>query len=167
MCCQTDTTQCCWRRHQHPAAVGMLGKKIQVCKGFRDPPAKKKKSSVDTPNSLCSKPLNSIIRESVVLKISLYSPGDALPHGKISDSLLPSSQKCDSPVSNGDISFPNYSGSSWLHSTWGCGEKGGGKEEPALHSENHSISPPHRYVAFKFQNHVIWDTLANSIGRKQ
>lgn len=129
MCCQMDTTQCCTSIQLQWAC---WGRKFKFAEDFEILLQKKKKqSSVDTPSSLCSKPLNSIVRESVVLKISLYSPGDALPHGKISDSLLPSSQKCDSPVSNGDISFPNYSGSSWLHSTWGCGEKGGGKEEPA------------------------------------
>lgn len=112
--------------------MGMFRKTIKVCRGFWDPPAK---SDMDTPSSLYSKPLNSINRESVVLKISLYSPGDALPHRKISYSPLPVPspppfKKCDSPVSNGDISFPNYSGSSWLHNTWGCGEKGGGRGEP-------------------------------------
>lgn len=42
----------------------------------------------------------------------------------------PPPKKGDSPVSNGDISFPNYSGSSWLRKAWGCGERGGGREEP-------------------------------------
>lgn len=54
----------------------------------------------------------------------------ATPQDFVFSSLLPPKKKCDSPVSNGDISFPNYSGSSWLHNTWGCGEKGGGREEP-------------------------------------
>lgn len=66
--------------------MGMFRKTIKVCRGFWDPPAK---SDMDTPSSLYSKPLNSINRESVVLKISLYSPGDALPHRKISYSPLP------------------------------------------------------------------------------
>lgn len=73
----------------------------------------------------------------------------------------------DSPVSNGDISFPNYSGSSWLRKARGCGERGGGREEPDCEGKTPRSLPPHRYVAFKFQNRAIWDMLANSTGGKQ
>lgn len=77
----------------------------------------------------------------------------------------PSFKKCDSPVSNGDISFPTYSGSSWLCNTWGCGEKGG--ESQTERSKNRSLSAPRRYVASPFQKYTIWDVLANSTAGKQ
>lgn len=145
------------------AAAGMSQQTAEVCSGFCHPPAE---SSPDTPSSLHAKPLTPPSGSPWFSK-SLCAHQETLCHtaGFQIPSPPPSFKKCDSPVSNGDISFPTYSGSSWLCNTWGCGEKGG--KSQIERSKKHSFSPPHRYVASPFQNHTIWDMLANFTGGKQ
>lgn len=106
----------------------MLSKTIEVCSGFRDPPAE---SSADTPSSLYSKPLDSIVGEPVVFRISLYSPGDALPHHKISYSLPPPPPPASKSVTHQfqTVTFhsqtiPGAAGSV-THGDVGNGEEGG------------------------------------------
>lgn len=145
MCYQTDAARSRWRRHLKEDNPGLL----------RVLPSSRRKQQGRTQQPLFKAPQLHPQGVRGFQKISLYSPGVALPHRRF-HLLSPPLQECDSPVSNGDISFPNYSGSIWLHNTWGCGGKGRREGKARLQSENHSCSPPHRYVALNFRTTYFW-----------